>query len=200
MRLSAHASQSAMWTSVPHTPACRTAISTSAGPGDGFGTVATFRPGARRSLTIACMKTRDAGCEMRDVSENGSRESTVHLQHGAGNIAGPLRRQERDDRRQLVGAPHATERDLRDHLAHHLLRGAVLALGARLRELRDALRLDEAGAHDVHGDSFRRHLAGRPRSPGPWPPPPSPTPATTAITCCPVSDESCCAARSAASS
>src|SRR6059036_3388728 len=129
MRPCAHASQSAMWTSVPHTPACRTAISTSAGPGDGFGTVATFRPGARRSLTIACMKTRDAGCEMRDVSENGSRESTVHLQHGAGNIAGPLRRQERDDRRQLVGAPHATERDLRDHLAHHLLRGAVLALG-----------------------------------------------------------------------
>src|SRR5207302_761997 len=60
-----HRDVSAMWTSVPHTPACRTAMSTSPGPGDGFGTVATFRPGTRCSLTMAFMETRDAG--MRDA-------------------------------------------------------------------------------------------------------------------------------------
>src|SRR2546422_2128353 len=79
MRPCAHASQSAMWTSVPHTPACRTAMSTSPGPGDGFGTVATFRPGTRCSLTMAFMETRDAGCEMRDALENGSRKPAVDL-------------------------------------------------------------------------------------------------------------------------
>src|SRR2546427_838853 len=73
MRPCAHASQSAMWTSVPHTPACRTAMSTSPGPGDGFGTVATFRPGTRCSLTMAFMETRDAGCER-------SEEHTSELQ------------------------------------------------------------------------------------------------------------------------
>ena len=44
-----------------HCLQCRTAMSTSPGPGDGFGTVATFRPGARRSLTIACMDARETG-------------------------------------------------------------------------------------------------------------------------------------------
>src|SRR2546426_1450961 len=63
----------------PYTTLFRSAISTSAGPGDGFGTVATFRPGARRSLTIACMKTRDAGCGMRDA-RGRSEEHTSELQ------------------------------------------------------------------------------------------------------------------------
>src|SRR6266496_122537 len=150
IRPSAHASQSAMWTSVPHTPACRTAMSTSPGPGDGLGTVVTLRPGARFSFTIACMKARDAGCGRREASEDGPREPAVHLQHGAGNIAGPLGREERDRRRELVGAAHAAERNTRDHLAHHVLRRALLALRAGLGELRDPLRRDEARTHDVH--------------------------------------------------
>src|SRR6184192_2852655 len=103
MRPCAHASQSAMWTSVPHTPAWRTAMSTSPGPGDGFGTVVTLRPGARFSFTIACMKARDAGCVMREASEDRSGEASVDLEHGAGNIAGPLGREERDRRCELVG-------------------------------------------------------------------------------------------------
>src|SRR5256886_6399929 len=78
-RPSAHAFQSAMCRSVPHTPACRTAIKTSPGPGDGLGTVVTLRPGARRSLTIACIETRDARCEMRDALEDRPREAAVDL-------------------------------------------------------------------------------------------------------------------------
>src|SRR5438105_2456670 len=160
MRPSAHASQSAMWTSVPHTPACRTAMSTSRGPGVGFGTVATFNPGARFSFTMACMQTRDAGCVMRDALEDGAREPAVYLQHGARNIAGPLRREERDRRGELVGPAHAAEGDTGDHLAHDLLRRALLALRAGLGEFRDPLRRDEAGTYDVHGDPFGGDLVG----------------------------------------
>src|SRR5439155_880521 len=55
IRCCAQSSQSAMCRSVPHTPAWRTAISTSPGPAVGLGTVVTFRPGAGLSLTTACM-------------------------------------------------------------------------------------------------------------------------------------------------
>src|SRR6266480_2236012 len=121
IRPSAHASQSAMWTSVPHTPACRTAMSTSPGPGDGLGTVVTLRPGARFSFTIACIEAGKGETGKGKRSKNGSCESPVHLQHGAGNIAGPFGREERDRRRELVGAAHAAERNTRDHLAHDVL-------------------------------------------------------------------------------
>src|SRR5438105_5532405 len=146
-RPSAHAFQSAMCKSVPHTPACRTAISTSPGPGDGLGTVVTLRPGARFSLTIACIGSRvgEEGRGKRDGSENRTSESPVHLQRGAGNITGALRHEERDGRRQLLGAAHARHWNARDHLPHHLLGRPLLALGARFRQLRDALRRDEAG-------------------------------------------------------
>src|SRR6266480_2057415 len=149
-RPSAHAFQSAMCRSVPQTPACRTAMSTSPGPGDGLGTVVTLRPGARFSLTMACIEDRETGSGKRETSKDRARESPVHLQHGAGNIAGPLGREERDRRRQLLGAAHAAERNTRDHLAHDVLRRALLALRAGLSELRDPLRRDEAGTHDVH--------------------------------------------------
>src|SRR6266566_4611149 len=161
IRPSAHASQSAMWTSVPHTPAWRTAMSTSPGPGDGFGTVATFRPGARRSLTIACMDARDTGNGTGKTLEDRPREASVHLQHGSGNIAGPLGREERDRRRKLVGAAHATEWDARHHVAHDVLRRALLALGPGLGEPRDPLRCDEPGTHHVHGDPLGRDLVGQ---------------------------------------
>src|SRR5947208_10858902 len=161
MRPSAHASQSAMWTSVPHTPACRTAMSTSPGPGVGFGTDTTFSPGARRSLTIACIEDRETGSGKRETSEDGPREASVHLQHGAGNIAGPLGREERDRGRELVGAAHAAERDTGDHLAHDVLRRALLALRAGLRELRDPLRRDGTRTHDGRGDPRGRDNVGQ---------------------------------------
>src|SRR5881628_1422129 len=153
----AHASQSAMWRSVPHTPAWRTAISTSPGPVDGFATVVTFRPGARVSLTIACI-TRGTGTGKRERSEYGSREPTVHLQRGAGNIAGPLRCKERHRRCKLLGATHAPHRNAGDHLAHHVLSGALFPLGARLRQLGDAFGRDEPGTYHVDRDSLRGHL------------------------------------------
>src|SRR6266550_473545 len=161
IRPSAHASQSAMWTSVPHTPACRTAMSTSPGPGDGLGTVVTLRPGARFSFTIACIEAGKGETGKGKRSKNGSCESPVHLQHGAGNIAGPLGREERDRRGELVGAAHAAERNGRDHVAHDLLRRPRLALRAALRELRDPLRRDEAGTHDVDGDPLGGDLVGQ---------------------------------------
>src|SRR2546429_514322 len=66
------------------------------------------------SLFYDCLHdVRDAGSRMRDASENGSGEPPVHLQHGSGNIAGPLGREERDRRRKLVGAAHAAEWDTR---------------------------------------------------------------------------------------
>src|SRR5437899_4356824 len=74
-----------MCRSVPHTPAWRTAMSTSPGPADGFGTVATFRPGARLALRIACIRTWEEGRGKGEASEDRAREAPVHLQHGAGN-------------------------------------------------------------------------------------------------------------------
>src|SRR3989442_1703857 len=150
-----------MWTSVPHTPAWRTAMSTSPGPGDGFGTVTTFRPGARFSLTMACIEDRETGSGERETSEDRPREASVHLQYGTGNIAGPLGREERDRRRELVGAAHAAERDTRHHVAHDVLGRALLALRAGLGELRDPLRRDETGTHHVHGDALGRDLVGQ---------------------------------------
>ena len=90
MRPCAHASQSAMCKSVPQTPAWRTAISTSPGPATGFGTLLTDRPGARFSLTIACIETGtgDGGRGKGDGLEDRAGEPAVHLEHGAGNIAG----------------------------------------------------------------------------------------------------------------
>src|SRR5712691_8992015 len=152
MRPCAQGSQSAMCRSVPQTPACRTAISTSPGPGVGFGTDFTVKPGARFSLTIACMDTRDAGSEMRDALEDGSSETAINLKYGAGNIAGRFGRKERHGGCQLARVADAAHRDLGPHLLHHL--------GLRLRQLFDPLGRDEPGTNTVHGDAVTRHLVG----------------------------------------
>src|SRR5256884_2426960 len=157
-RPSAHAFQSAMCRSVTHTPEWRTAMSTSPGPGDGLGTVVTLRPGARFSLTMACIETRDARCEMRDALEDRPREAAVDLQHGARNIAGAFGYEERDRRRELLGAAHARHGNAGDQLSHHVLGRPLLAFGPRFRQLRDPLRRDETGAHDVDRDTVRGHL------------------------------------------
>src|SRR5205809_1644304 len=154
----AHASQSAMWRSVPHTPACRTAMSTSPGPAVGLGTLFTVRPGAGFSLTIACITNRDAGCGTEDGSEDGPRESAVDLEHSPGNIAGPIGAKERDGGRELIGVTHPGHRDVRYHVAHHLLRSAVFSFGPGLGELLDPLRGHEARADDVHRDALGGHL------------------------------------------
>src|SRR2546421_5927417 len=153
----AHASQSAMWRSVPHTPACRTAMSTSPGAAEGFATVVTFRPGARFSLTIACI-TREAGKGKRERSEYGSREAPIYLQHSAGNITGSFGGQKRDRRGELVGASQTSQRNRRHQVAHHLLRPAVLPLGAGFGQLGDTLGRDEPRTDHIHRDPFRRHF------------------------------------------
>src|SRR5437879_5691840 len=156
----AQASHSAMCRSVPHTPAWRTAMSTSPGPADGLGTVATLRPGAGRSFTMACMA--GSGKRKREGSEDGAGEAPVHLDHGARDIAGAFRGEEHDGRGELVGAAHASHRNVRNHLAHHFLRAAVLPLRPGLGEILDPFGSDEPGAHHVDGDPLRRHLAGEP--------------------------------------
>src|SRR5438132_902814 len=145
----AHASQSAMWRSVPHTPACRTAMSTSPGAAEGFATVVTFRPGARFSLTIACI-TREAEKGKRERSEYGSREAPIYLQHSAGNITGSFGGQKRHRRGELVGASHASQRNRRHQVAHHLLRPAVLLLGARPGQLAEGRRRRAARIAEQH--------------------------------------------------
>src|SRR5213082_490259 len=157
-RPSAHAFQSAMCRSVPHTPAWRTAMSTSPGPGDGLGTVMTLRPGARFSFTIACIEDRETGSGKRETSKDRAREAPVHLQRGAGNITGAFGCEERDRRRQLLGATHARHGNAGDQLSHHVLGRPLLAFGPRFRQLRDPLRRDETGAHDVDRDTVRGHL------------------------------------------
>src|SRR2546422_533978 len=133
----AQASHSAMCRSVPHTPAWRTAMSTSPGPAAGFGTVATLRPGPGQSFTMACMAgIREAE---RGGSEDGAREAPVHLDHDARDVAGAFGGQEHDGRSQLVGAAHASHRNVCDHLAHHFLGAAVLPLRPRLVELHGAV-------------------------------------------------------------
>src|SRR5574341_188309 len=156
----AQASQSAMCRSVPQTPACRTAISTSPGPARGLGTVVTVNPGARCALTMACMRARETWSGDGETSKDGAREAPVHLEHGAGNIAGLVRRQERDRGRDLLGLAHAPERDARDGVLHHFFEGAPLAFGAGLRQFGDALGRDVAGANHVHRDAFGRHFVG----------------------------------------
>src|SRR5207245_2414737 len=154
----AQASHSAMCRSVPHTPAWRTAMSTSPGPADGLGTVATLRPGAGRSFTMACMA--GSGKRKREGSEDGAGEAPVHLDHGARDIAGAFRGEEHDGRGELVGAAHASHRNVRNHLAHHFLGAAVLPLRPGLGEILDPFGGDEPGAHHVDGDPLRRHLVG----------------------------------------
>src|SRR2546427_11041616 len=122
----AQASHSAMCRSVPHTPAWRTAISTSPGPADGLGTVATLRPGAGRSFRMACMA--GSGKRKREGAEDGAGETPVHPDHGARDIAGAFRGEEHDGRGELVGAAHAAHREFRDHLPHHFLGAAGLPL------------------------------------------------------------------------
>src|SRR5207245_10675560 len=98
--------------SAPHPPAWRTAMSTSPGPADGLGTVATLRPGAGRSFTMACMA--GSGKRKREGSEDGAGEAPVHLDHGARDIAGAFRGEEHDGRGELVGAAHACHRNARN--------------------------------------------------------------------------------------
>ena len=57
----AHGSQRSMWTSVPHTLAASTRISSSPGPGVGTGTSLTAAPGAAVSLTSARMVVPSGG-------------------------------------------------------------------------------------------------------------------------------------------
>src|SRR5437867_12734110 len=139
-----------MCRSVPQTPACRTAISTSPGPGVGFGTDFTVKPGARFSFTIACMDTRDAGSEMRDALEDGSNEATIDLEYGAGNIAGAFGRQEHYGGRKLLGRADPVHGNFGQPFLHHL--------GASLGELLDPLGSDESRTNTVHGDAVRRDL------------------------------------------
>src|SRR5882672_4691127 len=166
MRPCAQGSQSAMWRSVPHTPACRTAISTSPGPGDGLGTVVTVKPGARFSLTIACICTgmRDPKGRERegDGLEDRTREPAVHLEHGAGNIAGGFGSEERDGRGELARVADAPHRYLGEHLLHHF--------GLGPRQLLDALGRDEARTDAIHRDAvcghFIREPLGEPQNAG----------------------------------
>src|SRR5437773_9493307 len=95
-----------MCRSVPHTPAWRTAMSTSPGPADGFGTVATFRPGARVALRIACIRTREEGRGKGEASEDRAREAPVHLQHGARNITGPVRGERSEEHTSELQSHH----------------------------------------------------------------------------------------------
>src|SRR4051812_8543855 len=74
-----------MCRSVPQTPACRTAIKTSPGPGAGFGTDFTVKPGARFSLTIACMKTGEwgvgSGCGEANSRALDAHRANLELSH-----------------------------------------------------------------------------------------------------------------------
>src|SRR5439155_2268731 len=146
----AHGFQSAMWRSVPQTPACRTAIRTSPGPGDGLGTVVTFRPGPRLGFTMACMCARDAGCVKRDALEDGSREAAIYLEYCAGNIAGPFRRQKHDRGRELFRRTDPPDRRLGQPLLDHV--------GAGFCQLFNPLRGDESRADAVDGDAVFRAL------------------------------------------
>src|SRR5258705_3369045 len=149
MRPCAHESQSAMWRSVPQTPACRTAISTSPGPGVGLGMDFTVSPGARFSLTIACMYW-GLGIGIRGWSENRTDKATIHLQHRAGNIAGPFGRQKHDGGRELFRSADPADRGFGHPLLDHL--------GPGLRQLLDTLGGDESRAHAVDGDAILRDL------------------------------------------
>lgn len=99
MRPCAQLSQSAICRSVPHTPAWRTAISTSPGPARGLGTVRTLRPGARDSFTTACIVSgmcatgRGAGRSQSiecDRAGNIVRRPQPEMQSGAGIMPAPL--------------------------------------------------------------------------------------------------------------
>src|SRR6185436_2802416 len=102
-----------------------TAIRTSAGPGVGFGTVATVNPGARRSFTMACMRARIT--RMKRL-ENRPRVAAVYLQHRAGNIAGPVRGQKTHGRSQFFRISHASHGDVRDDILGDFFRRAPLTL------------------------------------------------------------------------
>src|SRR5256886_3931391 len=73
-------------------------------------------------------------------------------------MAGSFRGQERDRRRELVGASHASQRNRRRQVAHHFLRAAMFPLGAAFGQLGDALRGDEPGTDHVHRDPRGRHF------------------------------------------
>src|SRR2546428_2741470 len=120
-------------------------MSTSPGPGVGLGTDFTVKPGARSSLTIACMNTRDAGSEMRDALEDGSGESAIHLKYGAGNIAGPFGRQKHDGSGELLRCADSPEGGFRQSLLDHL--------GTGFRQLFDSLGRDESRADAVYRDA-----------------------------------------------
>src|SRR6267142_2789342 len=122
MRPCAHGSQSAMWRSVPQTPACRTAISTSPGPGAGLGTDFTVNPGARFSLTIACMKTGEWG--VVGALKNRPSETAIYLEHRAGNIAGPFGRQKHHGGRELFWSADPAYRCLGHSLLDHVRPGS----------------------------------------------------------------------------
>src|SRR5467141_908081 len=152
MRPWAHGFQSAMWRSVPHTPACRTAMRTSPGPGSGLGTDFTVKPGARFSLMIACIKKPGrgewgVGCR---ASEYRAREPAIYLEHRAGNIAGPFGRQKCHGGGQLCGRAYAAHGRFRQALLDHL--------GPGFRELLDALGRNESRTHAVHRDAVLRDL------------------------------------------
>src|SRR2546425_13359943 len=104
----------------PPPPAWRRAMTPPPGPADGLGTVATLRPGPGRSFTMACM-AGIRGSGKVEGSEDGAGEAPVHLDHGAGNVAGAFGGQEHDDRSELVGAAHAPHRNVGDHLAPDFL-------------------------------------------------------------------------------
>src|SRR5205823_12668659 len=77
-----------------------------------------------------------------------ARKAAIHLEHCAGNIAGPFRRKKRYRGSQFVRRADPVHGDLRQSLLHHL--------GASPGELLDSLGRNETRADAVDGDPIHR--------------------------------------------
>src|SRR4029453_1720707 len=168
-----------MCTSVPHTPARRTRISTSSSRIVGTGTFLSTKPGPAVSFTSAfiwCglwdqrgekrsaspeelalgMFARKAGEFVPEreavaaASDHRLNLSAIHLDHCTGHEAGALGRQDSNDRGHLLGIPRASNRYAVRARVQQLVDRPLLTVGAHACELERACRVEVSGEHGVH--------------------------------------------------
>src|SRR5690242_11103155 len=115
-----------------------------------------YRSPSSRSIS-PCSVSPSSNARPPD-SEHPPNPPPIHRDALPRDVARPLRRQKRRQRRELLRLPHPPHRNLRLDPRAHGLDGNPLAPARRLRELDHAVGARVAGEHVVHRDPERRHL------------------------------------------
>src|SRR5262249_26634468 len=111
------------------------------------GSMSSFKRRTIKLLTFGASSSRVIGSPSKNDYRCSSRHSSVHAPHLAGHVGGGVGDQKRDDGRDLLGLPEPRHWNPPEELGPRLV-----------LQVRNDLRVHEAGRDRVDGDAPGRHL------------------------------------------